>query len=537
MRLLTVRKLLALLSAASLASSSSWTQQKGYNCYSGHGATEIDKGPIGKMTVEQCEAKCDEDSTCTAITYATSGAGGSSEECWRRKEIQLSACDKGSPYDTYMKGSAPPSPPAPPAPAPPAPSGWTQEKGYNCFFGHGASEIDKGPIGKLTVAECEDKCNEVADCTAITYATVGGDCWRRKDIQLSACDKGSSYDTYINGPAPGPTPPAPPSPYNPLNIQALPRRSDNFFLVIGDWGAPNWAARGCQERVASMMKDYVKKYEAQGKKCLFVGAVGDNFYATGVENDAHWASQWGNVYGTNDPNSPLYNIPWLAVLGNHDYGSADPTCACGQGCKQFNGAHRPGGTEKFWMPDYSWYYEIPGAELAIIGHDTNSVDAGGLGGDGCGGGAAATCQRCGGQGNIQRFLDGKKAEGEGLIDQHARTTTAKTVLLMQHYNGLGKKYKDRFDSQHPGEAKVLAAYGHAHDQVCQGDRTNGCDVILTGGGGGWQGGGYFGFTAVHLTDDGGFQTVLETSEVRFSQNSCNYLTDNMTSNTVQEAFV
>jgi len=267
----------------------------------------------------------------------------------------------------------------------------------------------------------------------------------------------------------------------------------------------------------------VQKYKAQGKKCLFVGAVGDNFYSTGLQDDAHWASQWKNVYGTNDGSSPLYNIPWLAVMGNHDYGNSDPTCACGRGCKQFNDAHRPPGTEKFWMPDYNWYYYIQGVDLAIIGHDTNAIDVGGLGGNGCGGGAATACQMCGGQGAIQNFLNSKKAQGESLMDQHARTTAAKTVLLMQHYPTLGLYYKSRFEGNHPGNAKVLAAYGHAHDQTCHGSRTSGCDVILTGGGGGWRGGSFFGFTAVHLKDDGGFQTVLETSEVRFPQSACSYL--------------
>jgi hypothetical protein len=284
------------------------------------------------------------------------------------------------------------------------------------------------------------------------------------------------------------------------------------------------------------MKDYVQKYEAQGKRCLFIGAVGDNFYANGIQDDAHWASQWSNVYGVDDAKSPLRDIPWLAVMGNHDHGSADPMCACGQGCKQFNGAHRPAFTNKFWMPDYYWHYFIPGVDLEVIGLDTNAQDAGGLGGDGCANGAAETCRRCGGLGKIQDFLNSKKAAGESYLDERARSSTAKTTLIMQHYDGgIGANYKQRFESNRANAAnRVLSAYGHAHDQVCQGSRTDGCDVILTGGGGGWPGGGYFGFTAVHLTDDGGFLTKLETPEVRFTQNSCAYLGANVTSTSNDE---
>merc|ERR1711971_460810 len=240
------------------------------------------------------------------------------------------------------------------------------------------------------------------------------------------------------------------------------------------------------------MKDYVSAQKQLGKKCLFVGAVGDNFYSTGVEDDAHWAEQWGNVYGTNDGGSPLYDIPWLAVMGNHDLGNADPTCACGEGCKQFNGPHRPPGTDKFWMPDYNWTYFIPGVDLEIIGLETNAIDVGGIGGNGAQGGGVATFQRCGGQGNVQNFLNGRKTAAEEHLDERARASSAKTVLIMQHYNGdLGATYKQRFEQNNGGKARVLSAYGHAHDQVCMHSEANVCDDILTGGGGGWQGGGFF----------------------------------------------
>merc|ERR1712048_391370 len=101
----------------------------------------------------------------------------------------------------------------------------------------------------------------------------------------------------------------------------------------------------------------------------------------------------------------------------------------------------------------------------------------------------------------------------------------------------GAALKKRFESNNGGRTHVLSAYGHAHDQVCEGNRANGCDVILTGGGGGWKGGGYFGFTAVHLTDDGGYQTTLETSEVRISQRSCSYLLDHKNSTEYSEVVV
>lgn len=280
------------------------------------------------------------------------------------------------------------------------------------------------------------------------------------------------------------------------------------------------------------MQAYVKKYEAQGKKCLFVGALGDNFYASGLSDAGQWKSQWGDVYGTATPGSGLYDIPWLATMGNHDLGSADPACACGGKCNQFNGVNRPNGTEKYWMKDHNWNYYIKEVELEIIGLNTNIDDLHGLGGNGCGGGAKLVCEQCGGQDKVGAFLTEKSNEGKALLKQRAQQSAATTAVILQHYPGVGSSLKQQFESDNNGKAKVITAYGHAHDQVCHGGAGAACDVILSGGGGGWGGGRYFGFTAIHLTDDGGFETVLETPEVRFPQHSCSYLTHEPETDTV-----
>jgi len=272
------------------------------------------------------------------------------------------------------------------------------------------------------------------------------------------------------------------------------------------------------------MRTYVAKQKGMGKKLLFIGALGDNFYYTGLNKDkkaSQFASQWKNIYES------LTDVPWLGVYGNHDHGSNDPGCACGKGCNQFNSAGRPAGAENFWIPDYFWHYLIPEIKLEVIGLDTNAVDVHGLGGGGCHGGAGETCKVCGGTGNIQSFLNKKKGEGEGYMDTRARTTPATTVAILQHYpkyTGVPQAYLSRFKTNNGNKAKVLAAYGHTHDQVCENRGEGGCDLIMSGGGGGYiDNGRNLGFAAIHLTDDGGFQTVMETSETRFSRWSCKWM--------------
>lgn len=348
---------------------------------------------------------------------------------------------------------------------------------------------------------CEYKCNSDSDCP--------GSASCQKNIVSNIC-------TYAD-----PVPPGPPSPSgeNPLHIKPKAKRSDNFFFITADWGAPAEKTYGCQRKVAQMMRDYRSQREQQGKKLLFVLAGGDNFYHTGLDKnhmDDQFAHQWRNIY------TSLTEVPWLAVYGNHDHGSKDPGCACGKGCNQFNSAGRPAGAENYWMPDYYWHYLIPEIELEVIGLDTNVLDMSGLGGSGCSGGAKKTCENCGGEGHVKDFLNKKKSDGEAYIDERARVSPATTVAILQHYPGdVSKRYLRRFQAASHGKASVLSAAGHDHDQRCQGRDANGCNVILTGGGGGYiDKGDYLGFTAVHLTDDGGYEVVLESSEVRFPRKSC-----------------
>jgi acid phosphatase len=80
------------------------------------------------------------------------------------------------------------------------------------------------------------------------------------------------------------------------------------FVVIGDWGRGTEA----QHRVAAEMGR-----AAAAKDARFVLALGDNFYDKGVESvdDPLWKSMFEDVY-----THPALQVPWHAVLGNHDYG-------------------------------------------------------------------------------------------------------------------------------------------------------------------------------------------------------------------------
>lgn len=118
-------------------------------------------------------------------------------------------------------GSTQPGTPAPgpqptpvPTPPPPYAGPCKLQKGYNCYGGHGATEIGSEE-GGLSVAACAEKCAGFDGCTGFVVTTEKGDahtCFLRKDIDLTSCSTKSQWDTYTCPSGPAPPAPKPPSP-------------------------------------------------------------------------------------------------------------------------------------------------------------------------------------------------------------------------------------------------------------------------------------------------------------------------------------
>lgn len=90
----------------------------------------------------------------------------------------------------------------------------------------------------------------------------------------------------------------------------------------------------------------------------FVVALGDNFYPRGVGSvsDPHWRLVFEEVY-----TAPSLQIPWYAVLGNHDYrGSPEAEI------------DYAGVSSRWRMPGR--YYAVPGAKLAAPWMDLFMLD-------------------------------------------------------------------------------------------------------------------------------------------------------------------
>jgi len=79
------------------------------------------------------------------------------------------------------------------------------------------------------------------------------------------------------------------------------------FEAVGDFGTGAGGQRDVAESMARI---------ASRDSISFVLVLGDNFYESGVEsvNDKQWQTAFEDVY-----DQPGLNVPFYAVLGNHDY--------------------------------------------------------------------------------------------------------------------------------------------------------------------------------------------------------------------------
>lgn len=90
---------------------------------------------------------------------------------------------------------------------------WEKVQNTNCYHGHGAEPVDSTDLGALTLADCQALCQVSATCEGIAMEASCNSaakvrCWRYKDITLSKCELGGSYNLWLKAPSPPPRPAA-----------------------------------------------------------------------------------------------------------------------------------------------------------------------------------------------------------------------------------------------------------------------------------------------------------------------------------------
>merc|ERR1711879_693815 len=111
------------------------------------------------------------------------------------------------------------------------------------------------------------------------------------------------------------------------------------------------------------------------------------------------------------------------------------------------------------------------------------------GGDGWGGGSAQVPEACNmTKDQVKSFLRSKYEQGLALVKERARKTSARTVLIIQHYPksfNIPQELVAAFKENNNNNATIISAYGHDHNQKCEEGPESRCEHILSGGGGGY----------------------------------------------------
>lgn len=144
-------------------------------------------------------------------------------------------------------------------------------------------------------------------------------------------------------------------------IDAPPMPTEVRFVVMGDVGEGNEAQYKVADAVA-------QKCQADG--CDFVILLGDNFYDSGVTSvdDPQWQTKFEDPYQNID-------LPFFAVLGNHDYGGSILGIDTGGIGNEWDKGPvevmYDGVSAKWNMPDT--HYTFTWGNVGFIMLDTNSI--------------------------------------------------------------------------------------------------------------------------------------------------------------------
>jgi len=110
-------------------------------------------------------------------------------------------------------------------------------------------------------------------------------------------------------------------------------------FAIGDWGTTTYKSSCCERSstyndydviaedvVASLMDTQAAAAEAVPKVII---SHGDNFYWGGIYSDEGRDTRFTTTFEEKYTGSNIKTVPWVNVLGNHDYGGADFICSSG----------------------------------------------------------------------------------------------------------------------------------------------------------------------------------------------------------------
>ncbi|TMW68137.1 hypothetical protein Poli38472_007809 [Pythium oligandrum] len=176
--------------------------------------------------------------------------------------------------------------------------------------------------------------------------------------------------------------------------------------AVGDWGTTTTRDSCCKRRadhtptnVDKNAEDVVaaimgKAADVADPKPKVVLGHGDNFYWVGIIDDKDQAYRFEETFENKFNSKSLLDIPWVNVMGNHDYGGASYICAAGgtwAECKDeaaleaglkakfsLQAEYKSPNSNRWIMSDHFYVHSIEdedsGVSIDIFNLDTNDAD-------------------------------------------------------------------------------------------------------------------------------------------------------------------
>lgn len=176
--------------------------------------------------------------------------------------------------------------------------------------------------------------------------------------------------------------------------------------AIGDWGTTTTRDSCCKRRgdhtptnIDKNAEDVVaavmgKAAAAADPKPQVVVGHGDSFYWVGIIDKTDQAYRFDKTFESKFNSPALSGIPWVNVMGNHDYGGASYICASGgqyvackdkdalvQGLKDkfsLQAEYKSPNSDRWVMTDHFYVHSIEdkasGVSIDIFNLDTNDAD-------------------------------------------------------------------------------------------------------------------------------------------------------------------
>ncbi|ETK95130.1 hypothetical protein L915_01917, partial [Phytophthora nicotianae] len=358
---------------------------------------------------------------------------------------------------------------------------------------------DVGNAHSASVNGCCSICFKTNGCRAFTWTNYnGGTCWLKSSKGGSNSNPGAVsgvLQTSNSG----------------SSVDPASAKYSVAAYAVGDWGQTLDMSSCCggtynnfdlhaQEIVGKLMD--IQAGTAVKPKAVL--GHGDSFYWTGIDSLESRDSRFQTTYESRYNGDNIKNVPWVNVMGNHDYGGANYVCNVGDQLVQCNSTAEmlQGLENKFryqadytspndnrWALDDRFYVRriedaATGVSIDIFNIDMNDADIAGSHGvccqcygyakddnGGCGSIARGDKHCCGGDNDMYDTCMAKfvqwAEDSRMQLTKQAKASTATWKIVNSHFSPI-QHYKE--DGMHKwlnalnGTGIHAFIYGHTHGE-------------------------------------------------------------------------